>query len=319
MAKTKRKYETKAEIKRRKIKTAISFVFPVLAALMIIVPSILDATGIVPYENMMAFLGLTDNNLTDAEVSVHCIDVGQGDSILIKSGDKTVLIDGGEKNCSEIVSLYLRQQGITKIDYLIATHPHSDHIGGLSDIVSEYEIENIIMPKIAQESVPTSALYTELLEEIKKKGLKITAAVPGNSYDLGISSLKILGPCKEYSDLNDYSVVTELTHGKNTFLFMGDAEKASENDIIKMGYAEDIDVLKVGHHGSSSSSGKKFLDIVKPEYAVISCGAGNKYNHPNESTMERLAGYTSEIYRTDLQGNVLFESDGDKIKCDFSK
>ncbi len=319
MAKAKHRYETEAQIKKRKIKSAVHFAAIVLAALLIAVPSILDATNVVPFEDAMVFLGLRDDTLTDSQVSVHCIDVGQGDSILIKSGDQSVLIDAGEKNCGDSVSFYLREQKVTKINYLIATHPHSDHIGGLSQIVSEFEIENIIMPKIAPESVPTSELYTDLLKGIQKKGLKITQAVPGDSYDLGGSQLKILAPCEDYSDLNNYSVVTELIHGKNSFLFMGDAEKTSENDIIQRGYAEDIDVLKVGHHGSSSSSGKNFLDIVRPDYAVISCGSGNKYNHPNESTMKRLAEYTEEIYRTDLQGTVLFESDGEKIKHSFAK
>lgn len=319
MAKTKHRYQTESQIKRRKIKTAIQFASIIIAVILVAVPSILDATNVVPFEDAMVFLGLRDDTLTDSDVSVHCIDVGQGDSILIKSGDKSVLIDAGEKKYGDNVSLYLREQKISKIDYIIATHPHSDHIGGLPQIISEFEVENIIMPKIASESVPTSELYTALLQEIKKKGLKITAAVPGNSYDLGVSAFKILGPCDEYSDLNNYSVVIELIHGENSFLFMGDAEKTSENDIIRMGYAEDIDVLKAGHHGSSSSSGKNFLDIVRPEYVVVSCGAGNKYNHPNESTMTTLAQYTKEIYRTDMQGTVLFESDGDKIKSSFNK
>lgn len=300
--------------KKEKIRFDKKIVSCIAIVAFVIVSGIANLTGLITYDELMVLLGLNEHVVSGAELSVHFIDVGQGDSILVISGDKTVLIDAGEKEYGETVAKYIKSQNISELDYVIATHPHSDHIGGLAYVISEFDVSNIILPKIPKKKTPTTVVYTSLLEAVKKKGLLLTAAVPGDSYDLGISELKIMGPCSDdYDDLNDYSVVTELIHGSNKFLFTGDAEKKCEKDMLKENMLEDIDVLKAGHHGSSSSSCREFLDVVKPEYAVIMCGVGNSYNHPSESTMNSLSEMTERIFRTDMQGSIIALSDGKDI------
>lgn len=305
---------SKSRQKREKIVKKIRKFASFVALIFVIVAAILNYTGILSYDEMMVSFGLNEHLITDAELSVHFIDVGQGDSILIISGDKTVLIDTGEAEYAIDVSSYLKSQNISKLDYIVATHPHSDHIGGLADIVTEFDVSNIIVPDIKEDKIPLSVVYIDFINAVENKDLSLTTAVPGDIYNLGISELKILGPCGTvYDDLNDYSVVTELIHGENTFIFTGDAEKISEQEMLDRNMIEDIDVLKLGHHGSYSSSSREFLEKANPEYAVIMCGAGNSYNHPSESTMERITEITNHIYRTDLQGNIIAESDGKNI------
>lgn len=252
------------------------------------------------------------------EIQVHFIDVGQGDSSLIITDDFTVLIDAGEKGCGEIVNSYLAEHNIENLDYIIATHPHSDHIGGLPEVISQNDVGTVIIPHISDDKIPTTKIYGQFLQAIDDKDCKLEEAYTGEVINLGIAEMKVLAPVNDdYSDLNNFSVVTELEFENVRFLFTGDAETKSENEIIDSGMLESADVLKVGHHGSSSSSGEAFLDIVKPEYAVISCGEGNSYGHPNEDTIERLLKYTDSIYRTDLQGNIVFTSDGTDIEVDY--
>ena len=208
---------------------------------------------------------------TDAELQVHFIDVGQGDSSLIISDDFTVLIDAGERGCGEIVNSYLAEHDIENLDYIIATHPHSDHIGGMSEVISQNDVGTVIIPHISDDKIPTTKIYGEFLQVIDDKGCKLEESYVGEVINLGIAEMKVLAPVNDdYSDLNNFSIVTELEFGNVRFLFTGDAEIKSENEIIDSGMLKSADVLKVGHHGSSSSSGKEFLDIVKPEYAVIS-------------------------------------------------
>lgn len=304
----------KTKTKKKTVKNKKTLAGCIAAIVVVIVAALLDMTGIATYEDIMVILNLSDGQVTDAEVSVHFIDVGQGDSILIRSGDENILIDAGEVEYGETVLAYLRNEGITKLDYVVATHPHSDHIGGIAEVIDNVDVENVIAPKVSSDMTPSSNVYKAFLTSVKEKGLSITAASPGKKYSIGECELLIMGPCEHYDDLNNYSVVTKLTHGQNTFLFTGDAEKKSENDILDEGYDVDVDVLKAGHHGSSTSSGKKFLEAVTPEYAVIMCGVGNSYNHPSESVMESLSSMTDEIYRTDLQGTIVALSDGNDIE-----
>jgi len=248
-------------------------------------------------------------------VEVHFIDVGQGDSILIKSGELAMLIDAGEIKSGETVTNYLKNTGISKLEYLIGTHPHTDHIGGLSSIIQAFDIKTIIMPKVEN----TTKTFDELLDLIKEKGLKITSPVVGQEYTLDKATFKILAPAKKYKGINDNSVVIRLSHGENDFLFTGDIEKKAEKDILDNTKNLDAEVLKVAHHGSNSSSTSKFLKTVKPKYTVICVGEDNKYKHPHPETIKRIELVGALIYRTDLNGSIVFKSDGSEITITTTK
>lgn len=258
--------------------------------------------------------GETENS----NFQVHYIDVGQGDCSLVVCDGQTLLIDAGENGHETEVINYLRSLGIEKLDYIIATHPHSDHIGGLPEVIEEFGMDNIIMPRLTKEQTPTTKTYTRMLEEIKASGAKVISAKVGSTYALGEASFEILGPVSNSAeDLNSMSVVAKVTHGENSFLFTGDAESDEEREIIGAGVDLDADVLKMGHHGSNTSSCKEFLAEVTPEICVIMCGEDNDYGHPHKEPLERLKKYTNEIYRTDICGSIVISSNGETMDINY--
>ncbi|WP_434293542.1 ComEC/Rec2 family competence protein [Clostridium botulinum] len=246
------------------------------------------------------------------ELKVHYIDVGQGDSILVQTKDKNILIDAGTRKSSDSLISYLKKQHIKKLDYVIATHPHEDHIGGMPKVIEEFEISNFYAPK----KTANTKIFKDMILQLKKKNLKINVAKKGISLDLSNnSSLDFLAPVKDnYENTNDSSAVVKLTHGNTKFLFTGDAEKTSEKDILNSNEDLSSNVLKVGHHGSHSSSSKEFLDKINPKIAIISCGKNNDYGHPHKETMKELNKRNIEVYRTDIDGNIVLTSDGENIK-----
>ncbi|KOM96450.1 hydrolase [Clostridium botulinum] len=246
------------------------------------------------------------------ELKVHYIDVGQGDSILVQTKDKNILIDAGTRKSSDSLISYLKKQHIKKLDYVIATHPHEDHIGGMPKVIEEFEISNFYAPK----KTANTKIFKDMILQLKKKNLKINVAKKGISLDLSNnSSLDFLAPVKDnYENTNDSSAVVKLTHGNTKFLFTGDAEKTSEKDILNSNEDLSSNVLKVGHHGSHSSSSKEFLDKIDPKIAIISCGKNNDYGHPHKETMKELNKRNIEVYRTDIDGNIVLTSDGENIK-----
>ncbi len=249
---------------------------------------------------------------------VHYIDVGQGDCSLIVCDGKTLLIDAGENGHETEVINYLRSMGVVKLDYIIATHQHSDHIGGLPEVIEEFGMANLIMPRLTQEQTPTNSTYTAFLEAIKGSGAKVIASKAGASYSLGTAKFEIFGPVtNDVESLNSMSVVTKVTYGENSFLFTGDAETDEEREIIETGANLDSDVLKVGHHGSKTSSCTDFLDAVSPEICVILCGADNDYGHPHKNITKRIAKYTDKVYRTDICGSIVITSDGEKLDVSY--
>ena len=249
--------------------------------------------------------------VTGDKITVHYIDVGQGDSILITSGDVNMLIDCGEKSESAKVINYLNNCGIQKLDYAIGTHPHSDHMGGMSEIVKAFDIGEFIIPELHSSDTPNTAYYEKFLDAIAEKKVKLSYAKLGRKINIGSAEAEIIAPnSPDYGNLNNYSVGIFLKHGNNSFIFTGDAEKQAEKEMIDAGVTLDADVYKAGHHGSDTSSSVEFLEAVSPKYVVISCGEGNSYGHPKDITLENLSKYTDKIYRTDLQGTIIFESDG---------
>ena len=253
----------------------------------------------------------TNNDL----LKVHYLDVGQGDSIFVElPNNETMLIDAAESYQSENIINYLKNLNYQKIDYVIGTHPHTDHIGGLKNIINTFEIGKIYMPKV----VSTTKTYESLLMAIKNKNLKINTAKGGTSIiDTDALKINILAPNNStYTELNNYSVVTKITYGTTKFLFMGDAEKLSENEIKENVTA---DVIKIGHHGSNTSSSIDFIKKVNAKYGIISVGLNNKYNLPKEETITNWENSGTKIYLTSTNGTIRASSDGTNIKIESEK
>ncbi|WP_347552433.1 ComEC/Rec2 family competence protein [Pseudalkalibacillus hwajinpoensis] len=248
------------------------------------------------------------------EAEIHFIDVGQADSILVTHEGKTMLIDAGDNGDGGAVSTYLKKLGIHQLDYVVATHPHHDHIGGMDTVLKKFEVEKVVMPDV---SYPTGH-YKALMKVIKKKGISIMTAQKGKKLKLGQQmSVKILSPTKhaEYEDFNDYSAVLQIRHEENTFLLMGDAGIEIEKQLLA-GLKEKkmkSDVLKIGHHGANSATTDAFLKAVDPETAVISVGRNNRYHFPDGLVLQRLKGLNISILRTDQDGTVVAKSDGKQI------
>lgn len=246
---------------------------------------------------------------------VHFLDVGQADCILIQiPNGKNVLIDGGNNDDGPAVVSYLKKQGVRRLDVVIATHPHEDHVGGLDNVLNAFEAGKVYAPRVTA----NTKSFEDFLLAVQRKGLKITEARAGITLDLGpAASAVFLAPAGTgYEDLNDYSAVLKLTYGGTSFLFTGDAEAVSEAEMLRAGRDLKADVLKVAHHGSVSSTTAEFLKAVSPKYAVISVGAGNDYHHPSPKTLARLAAAGVKIFRTDERGTVVVESDGQQITFD---
>jgi len=250
---------------------------------------------------------LQDSN----HLTLHFIDVGQADSMLgILPNGETILIDAGNREDGNSIVRYIKTQQIKKIDYVIATHPHEDHIGGLAEVINSFDIGSIYMPKVTT----TTKTFENTMLAIKNKGLKVTTATAGVSI-LNVDNLKIelLAPnSSTYEDLNSYSAVTKITFGNTSFLLTGDADNISEGEMFK--YNLKADLLKVGHHGSSTSTSAEFLKAVAPKFAIISVGKGNTYGHPTQKTLTALKNAGVTTYRTDINGTIVATSDGNNIE-----
>lgn len=243
-------------------------------------------------------------------LTVSFIDVGQADSILIQCDGAAMLIDAGNNADADTVVSYLKETGVTALDVVIGTHPHEDHIGSLDAVIDSFAIGQVVMPEVTT----TTKTFKDVLQSIRDKDLTITTPVPGLSLNLGSADCTILAPnSSKYDDLNDWSVVVKVTYGDTSFLLMGDAGHAAEDEILARGFDVTADVLKVGHHGSSTATSEQFLNKVNPEYAVISVGAGNDYGHPSADTMNLLEKKGIPVYRTDECGTIVASSDGQTI------
>ena len=240
---------------------------------------------------------------------VHFIDVGQADAALVICDGHYMLIDGGNAEDSDLVYSYLERHGAKNLDYMVASHAHEDHIGGLSGALNYAKVDNALCPVTEY----SSKVFQDMVKYLGQQGKTLTVPAPGDKFELGSARVEILGPVQEYDDTNDTSIVLRIDYGETSFLFTGDMETGAEKDLLESGANVRATVLKAGHHGSDTSSGYQFLREVSPQYTVISVGEGNKYGHPSNEVLSRFRDAGTEVYRTDMQGHVIAESDGKTV------
>lgn len=254
----------------------------------------------------------TPVEVSDGEIAVHTVDVGQGDCTIIVSSKGNMIIDAGPADAKNDLRNYIQKLGITEFEYAVFTHPHEDHIGGADMVVNEFNVKNIIMPN----ATSTSATFERLLTAIEEKDTNVTEAVSGDKYYIGDANFTVLAPNDDsYSSLNDYSVVIRFVYGNTSFMFTGDAESLSESEILDIYPTSSLkcDVLSAGHHGSSTSNSEDFVYAVNPKTVLISCGEGNSYGHPHREALTLFEKIGAKVYRTDIEGSIVIKSDGNTI------
>ncbi len=251
----------------------------------------------------------SNKNVVSSNLQVYFLDVGQADSILITNQDHYMLIDAGNNEDGPKLVKYLKNElGISEFDYVVGTHPHEDHIGGLDDIINNFTIDNFYIPEV----MTTTKTFEDVLDALDSKGLEITVPKIGDKFSLGEAEFEVMYTGTDDSDLNNTSIVLKMIFGNYSYLFTGDATNKVEKILLDKNI--DVDVLKVGHHGSAYSSSKEFLDKVTPKYAFISVAKENSYGHPSKDTLNRLMNYTRKIYMTSELGTIMIDSDGKKIE-----
>lgn len=251
----------------------------------------------------------------DHDLSVYFIDVGQADCILVKDNDEYALIDAGNNEDGMKLVNYFKSLNITDFKYVFGTHAHEDHIGGMDNIIDNFNIENFYMPN----AITTTKTFEDVLDSLDRKKIKFQTPNVNDDFKLNNATFKVLHIRDNKKDLNDTSVVLRLEYGNTSYLLMGDATSNVEKDLLNNNINLKSDVLKVGHHGSNYSSTIDFLNKVKPEYAIIEVGKNNSYNHPRQETLDKLKDINAKVYRTDLDGTIVATSDGNSIKIETIK
>ena len=249
-------------------------------------------------------------------LEVHYLDIGQGDCTLIRQGDHAMLIDAGNNSKGTKVQAYLENQGINHLDYVIGTHPDADHIGGLDVIIYKFDCDQVWMPDYSKDT----RTYDDVIQAVKARDYKVTHPKAGDVYTLGEAEVTVVCPVKDSygSNANDYSIGVRVQFGENSFLFTGDAEEHSEEDMVASGENLKADVYKAAHHGSRTANTENFIKAIDPRYVVFSCGEGNTYGHPHAEVLDRLRKMEIQIFRTDDQGTVVAVSDGQTIAFNTS-
>lgn len=261
-------------------------------------------------------LKIEHKEYTQGELILTMIDVGQADSFLLMQDGKTALIDCGTRSTGKDVVKYLNSIGVSKLDYVFGTHPHDDHMGGMYDVITNIEVGKIVIPEVESGAV-TSNWYMKLMDEIQKNGYQVKNPEVDDIYQLGEAQMKVIGPMSKFPDnINNYSTVLKVSFGEMDIIMTGDAEKEVEEEILASKENIDAEILKVGHHGSNTSTTDEFLDAIDPEYALISAGIGNKHEHPTKTTMKKLKKQDIEVYRTDESGTVTAIITHDSVKFD---
>ncbi len=307
--------------KFRKIKSRFKYI---ISSLLLLITSCIISYGKIEgfnWHNIFKNLGTSDyvpDVSSDFNMNVHFLDVGKADCAYIKCKDCHILIDAADKEPSAKVVEYLKRQGVSKLDLAIVSHPHRDHIGQMPEVINEFEIKKFIEPDVPEKLIPVGKTYERMLKALKDKAVTLKRTRGRESMKLGDLKLDFFGPLSVDDNINNNSVVLKITYGDVSFLFVGDAEKPEENEILERGYDLKSTVLKVGHHGSRTSSGESFLRSVYPECAVISVGP-DRNNLPKEEVVKRISKFCKNIYRTDLSGNIVISTNGKEIKVRTEK
>ena len=308
-----------ARNKRKQIKQIQKKILLIAAVAFVVICVLVEGLSHMPgtrfrgWSDVFAWFGLPQPHDTEqGELQVHFIDVGNADCILVRLDGHNMLIDTGETPREQAIIDYLDRHEIEKLDLVISTHPHVDHMGAMDAVIRHLPIERFVMSFMPEGKEPTSSPYMKLLDALEDCDVPVEIATPGTVYDLGDAKVQILSPLpmdKAIEDANQISIVSRLTYGEHSFLFTGDAEEDVEERLVASGYDLRATVLKVAHHGSKTSTSPAFLRAVSPQYAVISCGK-NDYGHPNLDVISRLASVDAQVYRTDVCGDIVFISNG---------
>lgn len=254
-----------------------------------------------------------------AKLSVHFIDVGQGDAIFVKSDFGNFLVDSGEYGNARKVLSHIKSYGVHKLDYIFITHYHTDHTGSMGDIIDNIEVDKIVVPDIPEEKLPTNKSFEYMLRSIKRKNLQAIVALAGDRFDLGEVKIEVLGPISNDLEMNDLSLVLKITCDEISFLLTGDIESKAEVAMVESGANLKANVLKAPHHGSKTSSTARFMNKVDPEMVVISCGRDKSYGHPHKNVLQRYDRIGSKVLRTDFYGNIIVYTDGKKFEYVLEK
>ncbi len=259
------------------------------------------------YNNLVGSSTANNNRPVEGNIEVEFLDVGQADSILIRTKDKNALIDAGNNEDGPLLVEYFKSLGINTFDYVIGTHAHEDHIGGMDDVIKSFDVKKFYMPNVAT----TTKTFTDILDALEEKGYKFSTPKIDSKFSMGDVEFEVIYVGEDEKDLNSTSIVLRMDHGANSFLFTGDSTTKVEKLILDKNI--DVDVLKVAHHGSTYSNSLEYLKRVSPKYAVIQVGKNNTYFHPHEAILKRLNSINAQVYRTDEMGTIVMESDGNVL------
>ncbi len=255
---------------------------------------------------------VTNTYLGDGEAYVHIIDVGQGSATLIQEGNKGILIDTGEDDYGDYLVSYINSCGVDELEYVIASHPHSDHIGGIVDVFEAFKVGTVVMPELSEINIPTTRVYENMMEYILDNDMDVMFPEFGDTVSMDAASVRFLGPVKQTADLNNMSLICKINASGTDIMLPGDAEKEELSSVCKKGSrAFKSEILVMGHHGSRTSVYKPFLDAVDPKVAVISCGRDNDYGHPHKEALSYVMQNDITMYRTDRDGNIVFKCSAD--------
>ncbi len=302
--------ENSMKFKNKKPIWVLSVLFVALVFYSVNNPSFIDSI----YDK----LGL-NRTVVDGKLNVYFIDTEQSDAALITDGQSAFLVDGGDIDKADKVVSFIKSKGIKALDLVILSHAHEDHMGGLPEVLDEFKVDKFVMPEIPDKLVPTNKTYEKLLDALENNNINAEYAVKGKTFTYGDIEFEFFSPINEFDDLNDSSAVVKLSYGSSSFLFCGDAGTKVEKEILSDKAYLSSDVIKIGHHGSNTSSSEKFLTAVSPMYAVICVGKDNSYGHPSEKIINRLEDLDAKVYRTDQNGTITFLSDGNNITVTTEK